>query len=110
MNAVDVAILIISMFGLTGCVLFMILYHIRTGGKWRKSEIGVWLMFGRGNIAALFALLIINRIVVDWPGRVEIVLAISALFALQTWWPSKLLWYQDPTVDQEKEIDHDSRS
>lgn len=110
MNAADIATLIISLFGLGGSLLFVILYHIRTNGHWRRSEIGIWLMFGRANIAALFALLVINRVFPNWPGRVEITLAIAALFAIQTWWPSKLLWsQQDLTVEKKKEINHDSR-
>lgn len=117
MDALDIATIIISLVGLAGCIIFMISYQIRSDGHWWKTsagawnEIGIWLMFSRLNLAMIFALFILNRISPDWAGRSELTVALVALFALQTYWPSTLLWRKsNVTVDQEKEIKYDSRS
>lgn len=92
MTTRDVIITIISAFGLVGCVSFMISYHRRSGGDWRRNEIGIWLMLSRLNLGLIFALLLSNRLFGDWTGRQEVIIALAGLFALQTFWPSKFLW------------------
>jgi hypothetical protein len=86
------AILIISMLGLAGCVWFMIYYHVRSGGQWRRNEVGIWLMISRLNLGLIFALLIIGRVFGNPPWREILVIVLVCLFSLQTFWPIKFLW------------------
>lgn len=98
----NTAVILISSIGLVGCIFFMLMYHVRSRGDWRFNEIGVWLMFSRANLASIFALLLANRIWGDWTGRREIILILVAAFALQTFWPSRIL-LQLPHVAEKTE-------
>lgn len=82
----------ISAFGLTGCVVFVTAYHVRSGGRWRFNEVGVWLMLSRINLGLIFALLIIGRFFGPSTLREIFVYVLVALFAAQTFWPSKFIW------------------
>lgn len=108
----DTVIVAISAFGLIGCMIFMMAYHRQSGGAWRKSEIGVWLMLGRLNLTLIFALIISGRVFGDFPGRDYAVITLVGLFALQTFWPIKFIWH--PTVSgahsDVKETTSDSRT
>lgn len=104
--------LMISAVGLVGCVSFMVAYHVRSGGTWRHNEIGLWLMTSRIVLAGIFALIISRYVWGDWAGRETLIMILVALFALQTFWPSKFIWR--PEIHgirrpRSSEVDHDSR-
>jgi hypothetical protein len=108
----DAIIVAISAIGLVGCVVFIIAYHRRSGGRWRYNEVGIWFMLSRINLGLIFAILLSNRLFGDWPGRSETIIFLTALFALQTFWPSKFIWRTpyDHSHQRGKEKSSDSRT
>lgn len=104
----DTIIAAISAFGFIGCTLFMLSYHRRSGGDWRRNEIGIWLMLSRLDLALIFLLILTGRVFGDFPGRDYAVITLVGLFALQTFWPSKFIWHpvesRDPCSNCGKEI------
>lgn len=88
----DAIVIAISAFGLTGAVSFMVSYHIRSGGSWRRNEVGVWLMLSRLDIALIFLLLIIGRVFGNSTWREILVYILVTLFAAQMYWPSRFIW------------------
>lgn len=77
--------------GMLGCLVFVIRYQVRSHGAWRDSEAGRWLMIGRAEKGALFALVIAGQIAPDWPGRQAVTIVMFGAFVALTWWPSRLL-------------------
>lgn len=110
MRVRDAIITLISALGFIGCVVFVIAYHRRSGGRWRYNEAGVWLMLSRINLGLIFALLLGNRIFGDWPGRSEAVIFLVALFALQTFWPSKFIWHVPQARDKTRKSSQEETS
>lgn len=98
---------VITGVGLALCLFFVIAFHIKTGGAWRRSEAGRWLMLGRGNIAALFAFVLLNRTwswFQQWEAREWVLMGLYTLFALQTLWPIRLLWHEEPLPGSKGEV------
>lgn len=90
--------------------MFMIVYHTRTDGAWRFSDVGRWLMLSRFSIMTVCVLAVINRIFDDWFARDVATVVVFALFAFQITWPvARLMW---PRVDyrDEEEVDSDTRT
>lgn len=77
--------------GLLGCLVFVARYQHISRGAWRDSEAGRWMMIGRAEKAALFALVMVNNAVMNWPGRQAVTLFLFGAFVALTWWPSRLL-------------------
>lgn len=78
--------------GVLGCLVFVGAYHVRTHGRWRRSEVGRLLMLVNLDLAAILLLILSNRVFGDWSGRREITLVLAAVYALQPWWWLRLLW------------------
>ncbi len=91
MTPYRVFLLALCVLGLLGCLVFVIGYQVRSRGAWRDSDAGRWLMIGRAEKAALFALVIVNQLFPAWPGRQFVTVAIFTVFVALTWWPSRLL-------------------
>lgn len=91
MSAYRWVLLGLCALGFVGCVVFVVGYQLRSRGAWADSEAGRWLMIGRAEKAALFALVMSNQIVGDWPGRQAATLVLFSAFVALTWWPSRLL-------------------
>ena len=75
--------------GLAGCVVFVVRYHLRTRGSWRKSEVGRFFMLAYLVLGSLFVLLIAGQYLGDW--RRWIALTLYAVYAIFAWWPNRLL-------------------
>lgn len=82
----------VATIGLIGCVIFMIAYHRRSHGNWRRNEPGIWLMVSRVNLGLIFAFILATQIFGDWPLRSETLIVLVTMFALQTFWPSRFIW------------------
>lgn len=91
MTLYQMVLMAFCMVGLLGCLVFVIRYQVRSRGAWRDSEAGRWLMIGRAEKAALFALVIAGQAVPNWPGRQAVTVAVFGAFVALTWWPSRLL-------------------
>lgn len=110
MNA---AFQVVTGIGFVICLVFVTAFHIKTMGTWRHSEAGRWLMLGRLNFVLLFGLLLLayaNDRFRSWDGTQWIFLGVYAVFALQTLWPLRLLWYEDRVAQLKKEDSRDSRT
>jgi hypothetical protein len=81
----------ITGIGLLGCITFVVRYWIVTGGAWSTREAGRFLMAVYVNLAALFALVLMNQIWDDWPGKRPITFVLFAAYVIETWWPMRLL-------------------
>jgi hypothetical protein len=106
----NTVIVAISAFGLIGCVLFIVAYHLRSAGDWRHNEIGIWLVTSRVNLALIFVLIISGRVFGEFPGREYMVIGFVGLFALQTFWPSKFIWRPTNLGARREESINDSRT
>ena len=76
---------------LVGCVAFVVRYVTVTGGAWRDEPEGRWMVYGRAIIAALLALVIVNRLWPGWAARGAVTFVFMALFAVQAYWPLVLV-------------------
>lgn len=84
-------VIAITVGGAVGCVTFVVRYWIATRGAWMKSEAGRFMMMFQANLGFLFLLIIANSTFGNWPGRQVVTLALYVTYAVQTWWPSRLL-------------------
>ena len=77
--------------GLIACAAFAVGYWWQTGGRWVRDEAGRFLMAFMGTLGLLFALVLSNQWVGDWPGRRAVTVVVFTLFVGMTWWPLRLL-------------------
>lgn len=91
MTAYRLVLLAFCGTGLLGSLVFVVRYQLRSRGAWLDSEAGRWMMIGRAEKAALFALVFLNNLIMDWPGRQGVTIVLFGAFVLLTWWPSRLL-------------------
>ena len=101
----NTAFLTTTVIGLLACLVFIVAFHFKTGGAWRRSPAGRWLMLGRLNIGLLFLFVVLNRAwewFRLWEGRDWALLSLYFLFATQTVWPLRLLLHTEPLSDQKK--------
>ena len=83
----------ITIAGLAGCLTFVVFYSILSGGKWRQTDAGRFMMIGQANLGTLFALILTNQLLgTDWPGRELITAALFFAYVVETWWPLRLLY------------------
>jgi len=83
--------LVIPAVGLAGCAVFIVRYWLRSKGAWRKTDAGRFFMVVYANLAALFAVVILNQVFGDWFMRRWIILILYTSYAVCAWWPSRLL-------------------
>ena len=81
----------ITATGLLGCITFVIRYAILSGGAWRHTEAGRFMMIVYANMGALFSSVLANLIFGDWPGRRIVTLSLFMAFVIFAWWPLRLL-------------------
>lgn len=93
MNVVDWVTIGVCVGGLLGWGIFGVAYHVKTGGAWRRHEMGWLLMFMPVNLFLMLALILSTRVFGDWPGRRGLVLTLAALWMLQPWWFLRMLWH-----------------
>lgn len=94
----NTAFQVVTGIGFIICLVFVIAFHVKTGGAWRRSEAGRWLMLGRANFMLLFGLLLLAYVSSwfnTWAGARWIFLCVYGAFALQTLWPLRLLFHQE---------------
>lgn len=92
----DLVTVAVCAYGLLGCLGFIVLYHVLTGGHWRDHELGWFLMVKAGDLGLILALIGATRVLGDWPGRRVAVLVLVALFALHPWWWVRIVWHAHP--------------
>lgn len=100
------AFLIVTIVGLCVSLTFITAFHLKTGGAWRDSETGRWLMLFQFDITLLFSAIIANRSSEwwrGWSGRDWVMLALYTAFALQALWPLRLLWRIEPQMRRKGE-------
>jgi hypothetical protein len=96
MDVIDFLTVTICAYGVAGCLLFITLYHLLTGGRWRRHELGWFLMVKAVDFALIMTLIGATRILGDWPGRRYVVLFLVLLFASHPWWWARIVWHAHP--------------
>lgn len=81
----------ITAFGLTGCIAFICLYWWFSKGAWIDTDEGRFIMLCQATLASLFALILSSRVWVDWWQKENITLALYGIYAIEAWWPIRLL-------------------
>lgn len=85
----------LCMVGLVGNVAFVVRYTVLSRqtrlGPWWRHEIGWWLAVPPLNLATLFALVMLNNLASNWPGRPAVTIILFTAYVLETWWPFRLL-------------------
>lgn len=82
----------ITAIGLVGCLSFVVFYAIISGGRWRRTDAGRFMMIVQANLGTLFALILTNQVLgTDWPGRQAVTLILFSSYVVETWWPLRLL-------------------
>lgn len=78
--------------GLIGALVFVTRFQIEVGWRgWWRSPFGRFLMIRKTLLACLFTIVLLNRMVGDWPGRLVITALLMLAFAIQTFTPYRLL-------------------
>lgn len=99
------AIMVTVAVGLVACVVFVVDYHRRTGGGWRHNRFGRYLMTRKILLGCLFALVLINSTIGrDWPLRQPLTFVLMSAFALQTFWPYRLLLEAQHEAREKEEV------
>jgi hypothetical protein len=84
---------LVTGIGIIGCLFFIVAYHIKSKGSWRKSEIGWFFIAFWATLGALFVVVFVTQIFgSDWSGRQAVALVLYVGLVVQTWWPARLLW------------------
>lgn len=96
MDVLDVITIAVCGYGMLGCLAFVVLYHVLTGGHWRDHEVGWFLMVKAADFALILALIGATRLFGDWTGRRFSVLVLVAVFALHPWWWLRFVWHAHP--------------
>lgn len=93
----NVATGVAAFVGLFACVLFVVRFHVETGGAWWRhpdgspNPFGRFLFFRKLLLAVLFAVLLANRLTPGWIWRDFVVAVLMSAFAVQTFVPYRLL-------------------
>jgi len=77
--------------GLIAALVFVIRFQIEAGWSWWHSPFGRFLMVRKVLLACLFTIVLLNRVVPDWPLREMVTALLMLAFALQTFVPYRLL-------------------
>lgn len=77
--------------GLFACLLFVVRFHVETGGAWRDNPFGRFLFFRKVLLASLFLLALANRITPGWIWQDLVTAVLFSAFAAQTFVPYRLL-------------------
>jgi hypothetical protein len=77
--------------GLVACAFFVTAYQRRVGWSWTRTPYGRYLMSRKVILAALFCLILANRLLPGWPGRQMVTALLICAFAAQTFIPYRLL-------------------
>lgn len=83
-----------ALVGLAAALWFVIRLQMEAGWDWRRNPFGRYLMTRKLLLAALFILIIMNRVGPDWWGelvRPPLTAVLMTAFALQTFVPYRLL-------------------
>ena len=93
------AILVECAIGLVLAGSFVVRYHLRTGGAWRRTREGRWMLYGRLLIASVLALTLINNLFRGYPGQRVVSFVFFTVYVAHLWWPHMLL----SRADRQKE-------
>lgn len=94
--------------GLIAALAFVVRYQYEVGFSWWRQEsgkpnhFGRFLMIRKILLSSLFVIVLLNRIVPDWPARKAVTALLMVAFALQTFVPYRLLVTAQRA--QEKEV------
>jgi hypothetical protein len=83
--------IVVSIIGFVGCVAFIAQYWVKAGNEWMKAEAGRFFMGVYSNLAALFLYVIIGNLYPTWEGRIWGWVILYSIFAIEAWWPLRLL-------------------
>jgi hypothetical protein len=100
----DMIFMLLTVLGIVGCLTFVSTYWIKTRGAWLKNEVGRFLVITYATLGSLFALIMVNRIFDQWPGRQIITITLFTAYVIFSWWPLRLLFRNQPTVKQNDRV------
>jgi hypothetical protein len=92
MSWYDAVVLGITGVGLLNCLVFCISYWVLTRGHWWGDEAGRFLMLFFGCLGSVFIVVILNRILGNYPGRQIVITILYLALVIATGWPMRLLW------------------
>lgn len=94
----DWLIVVSCALGLLAAAGFVIRYQIDSGGAWRTTPFGRFLMLRKALLVSLFSLILINRAVSGrvvtpdlWPGQGVVTSLLFTAFCLHTFLPYRFL-------------------
>lgn len=85
------AILAECVIGLVLAGSFVVRYHVRTGGAWRRTREGWWMLTDRIVVASVLALTLVNSLFRGYPGQVFVSFVFFTVYVAYLWWPHLLL-------------------
>lgn len=94
--------------GLFASVLFVVRFHMKTGGSWwrhpdgRSNPFGRFLFFRKTLLSALFLVVITNRVFPGWSAQNFVTALVFMAFAIQTFVPYRLLLQAQKDIDQQE--------
>lgn len=92
MDPIDILAIAITGVGFFNCVSFVSVYWVITRGACWKDEAGQFLMLFFGCLGLVFLLVILNRILGNYPGRSIFSIVLYCILVLATGWPMRLLF------------------
>lgn len=94
--------------GFFASALFVVRYHISSGGTWyrhtdgRPNQFGRFLVFRKTLLAVLFVIVVTNRVTPDWAAKEFVTAIVFLAFAFQTFVPYRLLLQAQKDIDTEE--------
>lgn len=110
MSWVDWLALGITSIGLLNCVAFCVVYWVTSHGAWLKDEAGQFMMLFFGSLGLVFLVVILNRILGNYPGRSAVGIGLYIVLVLATGWPMRLLFGAQKRRRIRDEQGHDTRA
>lgn len=92
-------------FGLFACVWFVAQLQREAGWSWFRNPFGRFLMVRKLLLAALFAVVLLNREVPDWVLRDQVTALLMWSFAVHTLVPYRLLVRAQKTAVRSEGVD-----
>jgi hypothetical protein len=91
--------------GLVAALVFVVRFQMEAGWSWWNSPFGRFLMVRKLLLAGLFVIVLLNRVLEDWPARNALTALLMLAFALQTFVPYRLLVKVQREHDASKSFD-----
>lgn len=93
--------------GMLAALVFVIRFQAEVGWSWWRSPFGRFLMIRKTLLTGLFSVVLLNRLIGDWPGRSALTALLMLAFAIQTFVPYQLLMRVQREQQERADADHE---